>query len=119
MSGVRALALLFWLLPIPVMAESPDLNRRLVLAAERGDTAEVRRLIGAGADVNWQDEKQDSAFLVAGARGHSDRRQPRESAGLDRAPGGCDPGRRRCDAHGNRASTARARRESERRRPGR
>ena len=72
MTGMRALALLFALLPIPVMAQSPDMNRRLVLAAERGDAAEVRRLIGAGADVNWQDEKQDSAFLVAGARGHTE-----------------------------------------------
>ena len=49
-----------------------DMNRQLVLAAERGDAAEVRRLIAAGADVNWQDEKQDSAFLVAGARGHAE-----------------------------------------------
>lgn len=47
-------------------------NRRLVLAAERGDAAEVRRLIAAGADVNWQDEKHDSAYLVAGARGHTE-----------------------------------------------
>lgn len=51
------------------LAQSMDLNRQLVLAAERGDAAEARRLIAAGADVNWQDEKQDSAFLVAGARG--------------------------------------------------
>jgi hypothetical protein len=54
------------------LAQSPERNRRLVLAAERGDAAEVRRLIAAGADVNWQDEKQDSAFLVAGARGHAE-----------------------------------------------
>ena len=50
-------------------AQSTDRNRQLVLAAERGDVPELRRLIAAGADVNWQDEKQDSAFLVAGARG--------------------------------------------------
>lgn len=56
----------------PAGAQSVDVNRQLVLAAERGDTPEVRRLIAAGADVNWQDEKQDSAFLVAGARGHAE-----------------------------------------------
>ncbi|MEO8143397.1 MAG: ankyrin repeat domain-containing protein [Betaproteobacteria bacterium] len=52
-------------------AQAPDRSRQLVLAAEKGDTGEVRRLIAAGADVNWQDEKQDSAFLIAGARGHA------------------------------------------------
>jgi ankyrin repeat protein len=61
--------LLLALLSMAAMAQAPELNRRLVLAAERGDASEVRRLIAAGADVNWQDEKQDSAFLVAGARG--------------------------------------------------
>jgi ankyrin repeat protein len=49
-----------------------ETNRQLVLAAERGDAPEVRRLIAAGGDVNWQDEKQDSAFLVAGARGRTE-----------------------------------------------
>ena len=53
-------------------AQPPELNRQLVLAADRGDAAEVRRLIAAGADVNWQDEKLDSAFLIAGARGHAE-----------------------------------------------
>jgi ankyrin repeat protein len=69
---MRTLALLFFFLSMTAMAQSTDLNRQLVLAAERGDAAEVRRLIAAGADVNWQDEKQDSAFLVAGARGRTD-----------------------------------------------
>lgn len=55
------------------MAEGDaELNRALVLAAERGDLAQVRALIARGADVNWQDEKLDSAFLVAGARGHAE-----------------------------------------------
>lgn len=54
------------------LAQPATLNRQLVLAAERGDAPEVRRLIAAGADVNWQDEKQDSAFLVAGARGRTE-----------------------------------------------
>lgn len=65
-------ALAFLAFALTAMAQSPDLNRRLVLAAERGDAPEVRRLIAAGADVNWQDEKQDSAFLVAGARGRTE-----------------------------------------------
>jgi uncharacterized protein len=69
---MRRAGLLLALLSMAAMAQAPDVNRRLVLAAERGDAAEVRRLIAAGADVNWQDEKQDSAFLVAGARGHAE-----------------------------------------------
>ena len=70
---VRRFAALVLLAIAPAaMAQPGELNRRLVLAAERGDVTEVRRLIAAGADVNWQDEKQDSAFLVAGARGHAE-----------------------------------------------
>lgn len=65
-------ALVLLALALPAMAQTSDLNRQLVLAAERGDAPEVRRLIAAGADVNWQDEKQDSAFLVAGARGRTE-----------------------------------------------
>jgi hypothetical protein len=68
----RFAALVLLAFAFAAMAQAPDLNRQLVLAAERGDAAAVRRLIAAGADVNWQDEKQDSAFLVAGARGHSE-----------------------------------------------
>ena len=67
-----ALASFFLLLASLALAQPVERNRQLVLAAERGDAAEVRRLIAAGADVNWQDEKQDSAFLVAGARGHTE-----------------------------------------------
>ena len=68
----RFAALVLLAFAFSAMAQVPDVNRQLVLAAERGDSQEVRRLIAAGADVNWQDEKQDSAFLVAGARGHAE-----------------------------------------------
>jgi hypothetical protein len=64
-------------------AQGPSLNRQLVLAAERGDATEVRRLIASGADVNWQDEKQDSAYLVAGARGHTEVVKLTLAAGAD------------------------------------
>jgi ankyrin repeat protein len=65
------------------LAQPADRNRQLVLAAERGDAAEVRRQIAAGANVNWQDEKQDSAFLVAGARGHAEVVKLTLAAGAD------------------------------------
>jgi ankyrin repeat protein len=71
------------LFAMPAIAQTPEQNRRLVLAAERGDAAEVRRLIAAGADVNWQDEKQDSAFLVAGARGQTEVVKLALAAGAD------------------------------------
>ena len=48
------------------------LDRDLIAAAERGDAATVRQLIGRGANVNAQDEKRDSAFLIAGARGRTE-----------------------------------------------
>jgi ankyrin repeat protein len=68
----RIAATLLATIAVAALAQPADRNRQLVLAAERGDTAEVRRLIAAGADVNWQDEKQDSAFLAAGARGRTE-----------------------------------------------
>jgi ankyrin repeat protein len=80
---MRVLGIMFLLLSTIAMAQAPDLNRALVLAAERGDATEVRRLIAAGADVNWQDEKQDSAFLVAGARGRTEVVKLALAAGAD------------------------------------
>ena len=47
------------------------LNRDLIAAAERGDAAAVKSLLARGAEVNAQDEKLDSAFLIAGARGRT------------------------------------------------
>lgn len=72
MTRLLLLLVCLFFLPTPAVPQAIDMNRQLVLAAERGDVAEVRRLIAAGADVNWQDEKQDSAFLVAGARGRTE-----------------------------------------------
>jgi ankyrin repeat protein len=47
-------------------------GRNAVLAATQGGHVEVARLlIERGADVNAQDEIDDSAFLLAGARGHT------------------------------------------------
>ncbi len=85
---LAALAVAFWLCACGGVAFAQsegrtDMNRRLVLAAERGDAAEVGRLIAAGADVNWQDEKQDSAYLVAGARGHTEVLRLTLAAGAD------------------------------------
>ena len=47
-------------------------GRHAVLAATQGGhEAAARLLIEHGADVNAQDDIQDSAFLLAGARGHT------------------------------------------------
>lgn len=64
-------------------AQLRDLDRALISAAERGDTAEVRRLIATGGNVNAQDENRNSAYLVAGARGQTDVLKLTLAAGAD------------------------------------
>lgn len=60
-----------WAVCAAAQAISP-IDRELIEAAERGDVAAVKRLVGKGASVNAQDEKRDSAFLIAGARGRTE-----------------------------------------------
>jgi uncharacterized protein len=43
----------------------------VLAATQRGHDAAARLLIERGADVNAQDQIQDSAFLLAGAAGHT------------------------------------------------
>lgn len=47
-----------------------DLNRQLVLAAERGDAPEVRRLIAAGADLKSTNRYGGTALIPACHYGH-------------------------------------------------
>jgi ankyrin repeat protein len=54
------------LMAMPVRAETPP----LVAAAERGDAAEVRRLLAAGAAVDGRDDRGRTALLAAT---HADR----------------------------------------------
>ncbi len=52
------------------MAETLTANERaLIEATRRNDIETARRLIAAGTSVNAQDERRDSAFLLAGAEG--------------------------------------------------
>jgi ankyrin repeat protein len=48
------------------------LNQSLIGAAWNNNVAEARRLIDAGADVNYEDETQQSAFLIAASEGYMD-----------------------------------------------
>ena len=48
------------------------LNQDLIGAAWDNNVAEARRLIDAGADVNYEDETQQSAFLIAASEGYID-----------------------------------------------
>jgi ankyrin repeat protein len=65
---VLALLLLLWTGAVTAQTLTRD-ERALIEATERNDIATARRLIAAGTSVNAQDEKRDSAFLLAGARG--------------------------------------------------
>jgi hypothetical protein len=49
--------------------EQADLDARLIAAARARDVAQARRLIERGADVNAQDDRQESAFLLAASEG--------------------------------------------------
>jgi hypothetical protein len=46
------------------------LNQTLIGAAWDNNVTEARRLIDAGADVNYEDETQQSAFLIAASEGY-------------------------------------------------
>ncbi|GAB3550393.1 hypothetical protein GCM10027404_17550 [Arthrobacter tumbae] len=46
------------------------LNQNLINAAWDNNVAEASRLIEAGADVNYEDETQQSAFLIAASEGY-------------------------------------------------
>jgi uncharacterized protein len=53
--------------------DTRDLRRRtpLLVAVQRGHDDAARLLVRRGADINAQDEIDDSAFLLAGARGRT------------------------------------------------
>ena len=53
-------------------AEQQRLDHRLLDAAWANDVDRARTLIGDGADVNWQDQTQQSAYLVATSEGYLD-----------------------------------------------
>ncbi|MHA7272486.1 ankyrin repeat domain-containing protein [Arthrobacter sp. TMT4-20] len=46
------------------------LNQNLIEVAWDNDVDEARRLIAAGADVNYKDETEQSAFLIAASEGY-------------------------------------------------
>lgn len=50
-------------------AQQARLDRRLIAAARARDVALARRLVRGGADVNTQDDRQESAFLLATSEG--------------------------------------------------
>ena len=58
--------------PSPGPAEQADLDRRLIDAAWDDDVDRARRLVARGADVDAQDETQQSAFLIAASEGYTD-----------------------------------------------
>ncbi|HEX5089034.1 MAG TPA: ankyrin repeat domain-containing protein, partial [Nocardioides sp.] len=52
--------------------DQTELDRRLIEAAWAGDVDRARRLVALGADVNAQDDTQQSAFLIATSEGYDD-----------------------------------------------
>lgn len=56
----------------PNPEERQRLNEELIAAAWDDDVARARRLIAAGADVNHQDQTQQSAYLIAASEGYVD-----------------------------------------------
>jgi ankyrin repeat protein len=57
---------------MPEPGEQARLDARLVAAAWENDVELARRLIEWGADVNAQDDTQQSAFLIAASEGYVD-----------------------------------------------
>ena len=48
------------------------MNEQLIKAAWDNDVARARQLVQAGADVNYEDETQQSAYLIAASEGYVD-----------------------------------------------
>lgn len=79
---VLALLLLLWSGAVTARTLTED-ESALIVATERDDVETARRLIAAGTSVNAQDEKRDSAFLLAGAEGRLDILKLTLQAGAD------------------------------------
>ena len=54
----------------PTAGEQARLNRDLIDAAWRNDVRRSRRLIKQGADVNYKDDSEQSAYLIATSEGY-------------------------------------------------
>lgn len=52
--------------------ERQRMNEELIKAAWDNDVARARQLVQAGADVNYEDETQQSAYLIAASEGYVD-----------------------------------------------
>lgn len=62
---------------------SPDLNKKLLDAAEAGDTSEVQSLLRGGADANPKGSYGHTALMGAAVRGHTDTVRTLLKAGAD------------------------------------
>ncbi|MEI7055881.1 ankyrin repeat domain-containing protein [Nocardioides sp. CCNWLW239] len=56
----------------PDPEEQQRMNEQLIKAAWDNDVARARQLIKDGADVNYQDDTQQSAYLIAASEGYVD-----------------------------------------------
>ncbi|WP_091042870.1 ankyrin repeat domain-containing protein [Nocardioides sp. YR527] len=56
----------------PDPEEQKRMNEQLIKAAWDNDVARARELVEAGADVNHQDDTQQSAYLIAASEGYVD-----------------------------------------------
>lgn len=81
---VLAVLLLLWSGAVTAHTLTED-ERALIEATVRNDVERARRLIAAGTSVNAQDEKRDSAFLLAGAEGRLEILKLTLQAGADLA----------------------------------
>ncbi len=67
----------------PSAEEQRALDTALVEAAWANDVARARDLIAAGADVDFEDETQQSAYLIATSEGHRELLELTLAAGAD------------------------------------
>ncbi|MEU4451791.1 ankyrin repeat domain-containing protein [Nocardioides sp. NPDC023903] len=56
----------------PDPEERQRMNEELIKAAWDNDVARARQLVQAGADVNYEDDTQQSAYLIAASEGYVD-----------------------------------------------
>ena len=71
--GVCKSKMMAFLMAVVVLCASvaiAGVNEALLLAAGRGDLAEVKRVIAGGAEINAKDHDGDTALMIASWKGH-------------------------------------------------
>ncbi len=81
--STRIISSAFLMMLISVPALTQDVNSQLIEAGKKGETRNIKGLLGAGAEVDAKDEKGVTALMHASAEGHTQSVEALLDAGAD------------------------------------